>query len=268
MLLALIGPTASGKTEAGVALAEALGAQILCADSMLVYRGMDIGTAKPSPEDRARVPHHLLDLVEPGERSTVSRFQEAAGEVLRSVDRPLIVGGSGLYYRALVDDLELPPEDGSVRAELEREAAAAGSSRLYRRLEGFDPAAAAKIGPANLRRIVRALEVPAVSGRAFSAFAGSWDRFDRARVRAAGVRISRAALADRINVRVDRMLATGWLAEVRALVERGFATWLTSTRAIGYAELAAHLDGRLTLDEAVEETVRRTRELARRQMAW
>jgi tRNA dimethylallyltransferase len=268
MLLALVGPTASGKTEAGIVLAERLGAEIVSVDSMLVYRGMDVGTAKPTAQDRARAPHHLLDLAEPTERFTVARFQAEAREVLGRIDRPLLVGGSGLYLRAVVDDLAFPPEDPEIRRSLETEGEALGTLRLFERLADLDPVAAAKIEPGNVRRIVRALEVPAVTGSIFSDSAAAWDRYDPGRMRAAGIRIARPLLGVRIEDRIRRMVDAGWLDEVGALLERGFGGWLTSTQAIGYAELARHLDGRLSLEEAVELTVRRTKELARRQMAW
>lgn len=268
MLLALVGPTASGKTEAAIGLAPALGAQIVSVDSMMVYRGMDLGTAKPTAAQRARVPHHLLDLVDPSERCTVARFQREADAVIQGLERPLLVGGSGLYYRAVVDGLSFPPEDAAVRGELEEQAAALGTERLYRRLADLDPVAAAKIEPGNLRRTLRALEVAAITGEPFSRFARAWETYDPSRVRAAGIRMDRATLTERVTVRVRAMLAAGWLDEVRSLVERGFGGWLTSTQAIGYAELAAHLEGRLRLEEAEEQTVRRTKELARRQMSW
>jgi tRNA dimethylallyltransferase len=265
MRRALVGPTASGKSDAAIVLAESLGVHIASVDSMLVYRGMDIGTAKPTAEDRARVPHHLLDLAEPSERFTVSRFQEEARKV---PGEPLLVGGSGLYFRAVVDGLAFPPEDPVVRAALQAEADELGSEDLYARLAEADPVAAEKIDPANVRRIIRALEVTAITGAPFSDFAEAWERYDPAAVRVAGVRIDRPVLATRIRRRVGAMLEAGWLDEVRALVERGFGAWLTATQAIGYAELAYHLDGRLELDEAVEQTVKRTKELARRQTAW
>jgi tRNA dimethylallyltransferase len=268
MLSALVGPTASGKTEAGIALAEALGAEVCSVDSMLIYRGMDVGTAKPTSAQRARVAHHLMDLASPSERFTVARYQAAARATLATISRPLLVGGSGLYFRAIVDDLAFPPEDAEVRAALEREAAALGVERLYRRLADLDPVAAARIEPSNVRRVVRALEVPAITGARFSGFAAKWETYDPERVRAAGVRIERSVLAARIADRVEAMLAMGWVDEVAGLVVRGFGGWLTSTQAIGYAELAAHLDGRLSLDEAVARTVKRTKELARRQEAW
>jgi tRNA dimethylallyltransferase len=267
-LLALVGPTASGKTEAALAIAPHLGAEIVSVDSMLVYRGMDVGTGKPTAEQRAAVPHHLLDLAEPSERFTVARFQELARGVLRSVARPLLVGGSGLYLRAVVDDLAFPPEDPVVRASLEAEADDLGAEALYRRLAEMDPVAAARIEPGNVRRIIRALEVTAISGASFSSFAASWDRYDGDRVRPAGIRMDREAQRTRIAERVLAMLENGWLVEVQVLMDRGFGAWLTASQAIGYAELAEHLDGRLSLDEAAERTVKRTRELARRQMAW
>ena len=268
MLRALVGPTASGKSEAGLALATAWGAEVVSVDSMLVYRGMDIGTAKPTLAERARVPHHLIDLAEPSERFTVSRFQTAARGVLDRLRQPLLVGGSGLYFRAVVDDLVFPPEDPAVRAALEAEADDLGVEDLFRRLAASDPVAAARIDPANVRRVVRALEVSAITGAPFSSFAAAWDHYEPERVRAAGVRLDRGALTLRIGWRLQAMLAAGWLEEVRGLIARGFGAWLTASQAIGYAELTEHLDGRLELDEAVEQTVKRTKELARRQMAW
>jgi tRNA dimethylallyltransferase len=267
-MLALVGPTASGKTEAALAIAQHLGAEIVSVDSMLVYRGMDVGTGKPTAEQRAAVPHHRLDVAEPSERFTVARFQGLARRTLRSVPHPLLVGGSGLYLRAVVDDLGFPPEDPAVRASLEAEADDLGAEELYRRLADMDPVAAARIEPGNVRRIIRALEVTAISGAPFSSFAASWDRYDADRVRAVGIRMDPEALRMRIAERVFVMLGNGWLDEVRVLMDRGFGAWLTASQAIGYAELAEHLDGRLSLDEAAERTVKRTKELARRQMAW
>jgi tRNA dimethylallyltransferase len=180
----------------------------------------------------------------------------------------LLVGGSGLYFRAIVDELEFPGTDRDTRSELERQAAALGPERLYARLASMDPVAAARIEPANARRIVRALEVPALTGRPFSSFADAWDRYDPDAVRAAGLRMSRERLIERIRARVRAMLDDGWIDEVRSLVDAGFGGWLTSTQAIGYAELARHLRGEMTLEHAVEATVKRTTNLARRQMAW
>ena len=271
-LLALVGPTASGKTEAAVALAERIGAEIVSVDSMLVYRGMDIGTAKPSPELRTRVPHHVIDVAEPSEPFSAARYQALARDAVQRIRargrRVLLAGGSGLYLRAVVDDLGFPGTDAVARRELEREAERVGAIRLYERLAATDPVAAAKIEPRNLRRTVRALEVAGLTGRPFSSFAEAWDRFDPALVRAAGVALSRDVLAERIRLRVASMLDRGLLDEVRALVDRGFGGWLTATQAIGYAEFARHLAGELSLEGAVAGTVKRTKALARRQLAF
>jgi tRNA dimethylallyltransferase len=271
-LLALVGPTASGKTRAGIEVAERLGAEIVSVDSMLVYRGMDVGTAKPTVEERARVPHHLLDVAEPSEPFSAARYQDLAREAIRQIRSRgrgvLLVGGSALYERAVVDDLEFPATDADIRKRLEAEAAMVGATGLHERLAASDPAAAAKIGPGNVRRMVRALEVAELTGQPFSSFAGGWDVYEPHRVRAAGISMSGPTLRARIEARVAEMLERGWLDEVRALVERGFGAWLTSAQAIGYAELARHLAGELTLDEAIAGTVKRTRALARRQLAF
>jgi tRNA dimethylallyltransferase len=271
-LLALVGPTASGKTEAGIALAMAMDAEIVSVDSMLVYRGMDVGTAKPTVDQRRQVSHHLLDVAEASEPFSVARYQRLARDAIRDIGsrgrRPLLVGGSGLYLRAAVDDLEIPGTDAATRADLEHDADALGAAGLYRRLVSSDPAAAAKIEPGNVRRTVRALEVAAVTGRAFSEFATAWEEYPSGRMRAAAVELPREVLAARVRRRVESMLEAGLLEEVRALVDRGLGGWLTSSRAIGYAEMARHLQGELSLEEASAVTERRTTNLARRQMAW
>jgi tRNA dimethylallyltransferase len=271
-LLALVGPTAAGKTEAAIELALGLGAEIVSVDSMLVYRGMDLGTAKPTPAQRERVPHHLIDVADPSEPFSVSRYQALGRTVLADLGarevRGLLTGGSGLYFRALVDDLEFPGTDAATRGVLEAEASAVGAEFLYRRLAETDPVASAKIEPGNVRRTVRALEVAALTGRPFSSFAEAWDRYPEERVRVAGISVDPDALRARIGARVLTMVEGDLLGEVRGLLDRGFGVWLTATQAIGYAEFAAHLQGRLSLDEAVERTVSRTRQLARRQMAW
>lgn len=270
--LAMVGPTASGKTEASILLARRLGAEIVLVDSVTVYRGMDIGTAKPSPEERAGVPHHLLDVAEPAEPFSVATFQALARVALagiRNRGRPaLLVGGSGLYYRAVVDDLEFPGTDPGVRGALQAEAAALGPEALHRRLAGFDPMAAARMDPSNARRAVRALEVAALTGRPFSSFAGIWDRYPDNRVCAAGVTMPPDILRARIEARVRRQIDEGLVDEVRGLLDRGLGRFVTASQAIGYLEVAEHLSGRYGLDEATERIVRRTRNLARRQMAW
>lgn len=271
MLLALVGPTASGKTEASISIAEALDAEIICIDSMLVYRGMDIGTAKPFHDQRRRVPHHMVDLVDPSEPFSVARFQRLARDAISEIGSrgrsPLLVGGGGLYYRAVVDGLQFPGTAPETRALLEAEAAVLGSAALYRRLEAFDPEAARKIEPTNARRTVRALEVAAITGRPFSAFASHWDDYPSHIVRAAGVDVPRSVLHRRIEERVRAMMP-GLLDETRQLLDQGFRSFLTSSQAIGYAETVACLEGGIGQDEAAVLTIRRTKALARRQMAW
>ena len=269
--LALVGPTASGKTEASIPLARALGAEIVSVDSMLVYRGMDVGTAKPGPGERAAVRHHMLDVTDPSEPFSVVGFQrlaqEAMDEVERGGRRTLLVGGSGLYFRAVVDRLEFPGTEAATRALLEAEVAAAGPQALHRRLGTLDPVAAARIEPANARRTVRALEVAAVTGRPFSSFAGTWERYAPEHVRAAGVDVPRSVLHERIERRVEAMMPA-LLAEAAALLDSGFGGFFTATQAIGYVEAAACLHGRLSETEAAARTIKRTKALARRQMAW
>jgi tRNA dimethylallyltransferase len=271
-LLALVGPTASGKSEAAIQIADVLGAEIVSVDSMLVYRGMDVGTAKPSPSGRARVPHHMIDVAEPSEPFSVARYQVIATRAVEGIRargaRVLLAGGSGLYFRAVADRLEFPATDPAARRELELAAAALGPVPLYARLERLDPDAAARIEPGNVRRTVRALEVPAATGRLFSSFAHAWNSYPRGGVRAAGVELPREALDLRIRARVAGMLRSGLLEEVGTLLERGLFGWLTASQAIGYAEFARHLRAELSLDDAIERTVKRTRGLARRQLAW
>ena len=178
------------------------------------------------------------------------------------------MGGSGLYFRAVVDDLEFPGTEPGVRGDLEVEAAALGADRMYRRLAALDPVAASRIEPGNVRRTVRALEVAAITGRPFSSYAEAWESYPPEGVRVAGVRPAQEALANRIERRVESMLREGWVAEVERLVAAGFGGWLTASQAIGYAELAHHLAGELSLEEATRQTVKRTRTLARRQLAW
>jgi tRNA dimethylallyltransferase len=271
-LLAIVGPTASGKTEAAVTVAERLGAEIVSVDSTTVYRGMDVGTAKPSSGLRARIPHHLIDAAEPSENFTVARYQElvrdAVGAIRGRGREVLIVGGSGLYFRAVVDDLAFPPTDPDVREALEREAELLGARGLHERLASKDPEAAVKIEPDNVRRTVRALEVVELTGQPFSSFAQAWERYDEGGVRAAGIDIPRPVLLERIERRVHEQVSNGLVQEVRALVERGFAGWLTASQAIGYAEVARHLQGELTLEEAIALIIKRTKALARRQLAW
>lgn len=272
-VLALIGPTAAGKTALALELAGRLGADIVSMDSALVYRGMDIGTDKPSPAELASVRHHLVDIAEPSETVTVARFQALARQAIAEIHAagrtPLLVGGSGLYFRSVVDPLEFPGTDATVRSRLEAEAAAVGAAELYRRLQAIDPKAAAVIEPANVRRTIRALEVAEVTGRPFSSFRTAWESrqsiFD---LTVAGLTWPRDELHRRIEARVDAQIARGLVAEVEGLVAAGMRQSLTSVQALSYAQILAFLDGTLSLDEAVAEIKLRTRRFARRQESW
>jgi tRNA dimethylallyltransferase len=270
-LVAVVGPTASGKSEVALAVAEQLGdVELVSIDSMQVYRGMDIGTAKPTPEERARVPHHLLDLVDPTQEFTVADFQR---EYRRTLDdlaqrqkRAILVGGTGLYHRAVIDGLDIPGEWPELRARLEAEAQAGGTPALHARLIAVDPAAAARIEPTNTRRVVRALEVCEGSGRRFSSFGPGLDSYPATPVDQIGLRWERDALARRVRSRVEQMMSTGLLDEVRRLRAAGPSR--TASQALGYKELSEHLDGRRSLDESVELIVVRTRQFAVRQLRW
>ena len=270
-LLALVGPTASGKTDASIPIALGLGAEIVNVDPSLVYRGLDVWTGKPTPMQQAAVPHHLLDLVEPEGPFSVKVFQRALTAVLADLHRrgrpALLVGASGLYFRAAVDRLRFPPTEPGVRALLEAEAAALGPRALHERLRGLDPEAAARIGPGNVRRTVRALEVAAVTGRPFSSFARDWERYPREHVRAAGVMLDRAVLYRRIEARVEENF-DALLEETRSLTARGHRRFLESSHLIGYAEAAAVLGGEVPREAAMRAVARRDKALARRQLAW
>jgi len=243
--------------------------EIVSADAMQVYRGMDVGTAKPSAEDQTQVPHHLIDVVEPHEEFSVARFQAAAREALADIeargDRALVVGGTGLYVRALVDDLDLPGQWPDVRDDIESEA---DTAVLHERLHRVDPVAAGRMTPANRRRVVRALEVTLGSGRPFSSFGPGLTEHPGTRYRMAGVWLPRPVVGQRIQQRFDAMLGVGLVDEVRRLAARPAGLSRTAGQALGYREMLDHLAGRCSLEQAVEEAVRRTRAFARRQRMW
>jgi tRNA dimethylallyltransferase len=263
-LVALVGPTATGKSALAVELARQLGGEVVNADSMQLYRGMDVGTAKPTAAERQGVPHHLLDVWEVTERASVAEYQRlaraAVDAVLARGRVPLLVGGSGLYVRAVLDRLEFPGTDPALRARLEAELAAAGPASLHSRLSAVDPAAAAGILPSNGRRLVRALEVLELTGRPFAATlpapAAYYDTVQ--------LGLDRADLDERVAARVDRMWAAGLVAEVRALEARGLRDSPTAGRALGYQQVLARGD----TPAARDETVRATRRFVRRQRSW
>ncbi|UGQ15351.1 tRNA (adenosine(37)-N6)-dimethylallyltransferase MiaA [Yinghuangia sp. ASG 101] len=266
----MVGPTAAGKSDLGVALARALDGDVVNTDSMQLYRGMDIGTAKLTVAERGGVPHHLLDVWDVTRTASVAEYQHDARAVVDALlaagRTPVLVGGSGLYVRAVVDDLEFPGTDPEVRARLERELDADGPGLLHERLTGLDPAAAAAILPSNGRRIVRALEVIEITGRPFTAtLPGPVPVYDCVQI---GVDVPRATLDDRIGTRVDRMWRDGLVDEVRALETQGLRDGLTASRALGYAQVLRQLTGELSEPEAKEDTARATRRFARRQDTW
>jgi tRNA dimethylallyltransferase len=278
MTVVLVGPTAVGKSALAVALAQRYRragqpAEVVNADSMLVYRGMDIGTAKPTEAERAGVPHHLLDVLDMTDTATVAEFQELARDAVAGCRArgvlPILVGGSALYVRAIVDDFVFPGTDPQLRRRLEAELDALGAETLHRRLSQRDPAAAAAIGPGNGRRLVRALEVLELTGGPFAATLPP-HRYLLPDVVQIGLDIERPVLDARIEARVAAMWRAGFLDEVRALAEGSpsLREGLTASRALGYRQLLAHLDGELTEEEARAQTVTATRRFARRQGGW
>ncbi|NLU65703.1 tRNA (adenosine(37)-N6)-dimethylallyltransferase MiaA [Streptomyces sp. HNM0574] len=269
-VVAVVGPTAAGKSDLGVALARHLGGEVVNADSMQLYKGMDIGTAKLTHEERQGVPHHLLDVWEVTEAASVAEYQRLArAEIdrLRAAGRtPVLVGGSGLYVRGAIDAMEFPGTDPAVRARLEAELAERGSGVLHQRLAEADPGAAHAILPSNGRRIVRALEVIEITGRPFTAnLPGHEAVYDTVQL---GVDVARPELDERIALRVDRMWDGGLVEEVRALEAAGLRDGLTASRALGYQQVLAQLAGECTDQEARAETVRATKRFARRQDSW
>ncbi|WP_225847403.1 tRNA (adenosine(37)-N6)-dimethylallyltransferase MiaA [Streptomyces sp. HPF1205] len=269
-VIAVVGPTAAGKSDLGVALAKTLGGEVINADSMQLYRGMDIGTAKLTPEERQGVPHHLLDIWDVTQAANVADYQRLAraeiDHLLAEGRVPVLVGGSGLYVRAALDVLEFPGTDPEVRARLEAELELRGPGALHARLAAVDPEAARAILPGNGRRIVRALEVVEITGRPFTANLPGHEAFyDTVQV---GVDVPRPELDERISVRVDRMWEAGLVAEVRTLEARGLREGRTASRALGYQQVLAALAGECTEQEARAETVRATKRFARRQDSW
>lgn len=275
-VVAVVGPTASGKSDVGVALSRLLAehagtpGEVVNADALQFYRGMDVGTAKITPAERRGVPHHLLDVLDVTETAEVATFQQWAHEAFDAVTGsggvPVLVGGSGLYVRAALDDLRFPGKDPDVRARWEAELDRVGPQALHAVLTERDPAAAAAILPSNGRRIVRALEVGEITGAPFAASLPE-QTYRRPTVQV-GLAVPREQLVARIDARVDRMWAAGLVEEVEALEARGLREGRTAGRALGYAQVLDALDGRTTLEEARELTARLTRRFARKQDAW
>ena len=270
----LSGPTAAGKTAVGVALAQQIGGEIISMDSMAVYRGMDIGTAKPTAAEQASIPHHLIDIVDPHQDFSVAQYLDAAGVavdgILRKDLQPVFVGGTPLYLRSLLRGIfDGPPADWQLRSQLEREASEFGPERLHQQLAEVDPAAATRLHPRDKRRLIRALEVHRITGRPIS----HWQQqFDRGRpaseCRVFVLNWERHQLYERTNRRVDGMFAAGLVDEVRALVRGGPPLSRTAGQAVGYREVIEHLAGERDLPTTIQLVKTRTRQFAKRQMTW
>lgn len=274
-LLVLVGPTAVGKTALGVELAGRLDGEVISADSMQVYRYMDIGTAKPTDDERRGIPHHLIDVVDPDQDFNVVLYSQLAHQAVREVAGrgrwPILVGGTGLYIRSVIEPYSFGEITGdpAVRLELEREAKMAGSRALHHRLAKVDPETAARLHPNDLRRVIRALEVYLLTGTPINQWQGRDRCFDAPYLHFTyGLTCDRSLLYRRINDRVDRMLADGLQDEVAGLLRRGFCRGLTSLQGLGYKELSAFLAGETDYNTAVEMVKRGTRRLAKRQWTW
>lgn len=267
-VIAVVGPTGSGKSDLGVELALRLGGEVINADAMQFYRGMDIGTAKITVGERRGVPHHLLDIMDVREEASVSAFQTSARGLISEIqDRgryPILVGGSGLYVRAALDVLDFPGTDPAVRSALERRLEEEGLEALRAQLRAVDPVSADRLGDG--RRVVRALEVHQLTGRPFSSFMPAREYFQPAVQ--LGLNVERTLLHRRLAARVDRMVERGLLAEVETLAGRGLREGRTAGRALGYSQFLRVLDGESSVAEAVEQTVVATRQFARRQLTW
>ena len=272
-MVVIAGPTAVGKTQVALALARGTPAEIVCADSRILYRGLDIGTAKPSRADQEAVPHHLLDVADPDQVVTLAEYQHLAIRALEEIRGrarlPLLVGGTGLYIRAVVDGLVIPPvaPQWVLRVELEEEERTSGPGTLHQRLAQVDPEAASRIHPRNIRRIIRALEVQAHTGVPMSALRRAAPAPAEPVVMVA-LTLDRARLYTRIDRRIDTQLAAGLIEEVRALLRSGYTRTLPALQAIGYKEIAAYVDGALSREEAVSLLRRNTRHYAKRQLTW
>jgi tRNA dimethylallyltransferase len=271
-VIVICGATATGKSDIALDVAEHIGAEIINADSMQLYRGMDIGTAKLKVAERRNIAHHMLDVLDVTEDSTVAWYQERARSAIAEIHgrglHAIIVGGTGLYIKAILDDLIFPDTDPQVRANLEKLGEEFGAHYLFERLQELDPAAALAIDRANIRRIIRALEVIEITGKPFTA---NLPREDSSRFPNAlqfGLVMDREHLRDRIDLRVDHMWQEGFVAEVDQLITQGILRGTTAQRALGYAQILAMREGTLSEDEAKEETKRASRQYARRQETW
>lgn len=271
-LIVIAGATATGKSSLSIALAQAIDAEVINADSMQVYRGMDIGTAKITLDERQGISHHMLDVLDVNQDSTVAWYQSAARDAIDEIHSRgksvVMVGGTGLYIKAVIDELNFPDTDPMVRHTLNKEAEDLGIDAMFARLEKLDPAAALAIDRANLRRIIRALEVIEITGQPFTANLPREESIRYPNARQFGLVMDRELLSEKIDERVNTMFEQGLVEEVQKLMNAGLLEGRTAQRALGYAQVISHLKGEISLDAAIEETKRATRQYARRQETW
>ena len=270
--IVICGATATGKSDLAVSLAQEIGAEIINADSMQIYKGMDIGTAKLAPADRGGIEHHMLDILAVTQDSTVAWYQELARQSVTEIHsrgkHAIIVGGTGLYIKSILDDLNFPDTDAVIRQKLTEEAKEFGIVQLFQRLEQLDPAAAAAIDQENERRVIRALEVIEITGKPFTANLPREDSSLYPNALQFGLVMDRAELGERVEARVDRMWEAGFVAEVDRLIDEGITKATTARRALGYAQIITMRNGDISEDLAIEETKRATRQYVRRQETW
>ncbi|CAN2207711.1 MiaA tRNA delta(2)-isopentenylpyrophosphate transferase [Candidatus Nanopelagicaceae bacterium] len=271
-IIIICGPTATGKSDLALEVAELISGEIINADSMQLYKGMDIGTAKLSVDERKAIPHHLLDILTVDEDASVAQYQTLARAAIDDIrgrnNTVIIVGGTGLYIKSIIDEMNFPETDPELRKKLESEAELLGTAELYSRLRLLDPEAATAIEPANTRRIIRALEVIEVTGQPYSANLPSDTSLRYPEALHIGLAMERSSLAPRIEARVHRMWQSGLVAEVDSLIEAGLLKGSTAQRAIGYAQVIAMRKGEISESQAIEETIVATRQYVRRQETW
>lgn len=271
-LIIICGPTATGKSELALEVAEKFDGEIINADSMQLYKGMDIGTAKLTEIERGGIPHHLLDILKVSQDASVAAYQELARSAIEDIQArskaAIVVGGTGLYIKSVIDEMNFPETDPELRTKLESEAELLGAAELYSRLRLLDPEAAAAIEPANTRRIIRALEVIEVTGKPYSANLPSDTSLRYPDALHIGLAMERTSLAPRIEARVHRMFEQGLVGEVERLIGEGLLEGATAQRAIGYAQVISLINGQMSKEQAIEETIVATRQYVRRQETW
>ncbi|MDN5276787.1 MAG: tRNA dimethylallyltransferase [Clostridiales bacterium] len=274
-LVVIVGPTAVGKTKLSIELAKALNGEIVSADSMQIYRYMDIGTAKPTAEERQGIPHHMMDIIDPAQEFSVAEYQRLATQAIDDIHRrnkiPIVVGGTGLYIKSLLYPMNFTDAsyDPEFRRELQRQAETTGKEYLHKKLQAVDPKTAARLHPNDVRRVIRALEVYHLTGKPMSEYNQELEKMDyKYNVAMIGLTMDRAKLYERINQRVDEMIEKGLLDEVKRLLDRGYTRDMISMQGLGYKELIDYFQGKVSLEEAIYILKRETRRYAKRQLTW